>query len=100
MAINTVRRRVQPAAHEPLEERRIAGVDDLVPLLVPRQQVRVLDEAVGEMLRTEPLENRLVVGVRVSPELLRRLDVLLLTPVDRDLVLRVFLSLGGRLGRL
>src|SRR5437660_821795 len=34
---------VQPSASEPLEERRAARVEELVPLLVPIEQLRVVD---------------------------------------------------------
>src|SRR5579875_2836428 len=99
VTVNAVDARVQPAAHPPLEERRVAGVDDLIPAPVPVEQLRVLDKALGEPVGREALEDPLIrVGLR--PVGLGGGDVLLLLPVNRDLVLGVldFLFLGGVLG--
>ena len=66
--VDAVDARVQPPAHEPLEERRIARVEERVPLPVPGEHVGVLDEAVRELLLAEALEDRLVVRVGLRRE--------------------------------
>src|SRR6266511_1948317 len=76
---------VQPAADEPLPERWVAGVQGGVPVGVPGEEVRVLLEALGKALLAEPFEDRRVGRVRLGDELPRRVVVLLLTPVNRDL---------------
>jgi hypothetical protein len=90
VAIDAVDGRVQLAADEPLPKRRVAGVEDRVPLGIPREQIRVLGEALGEALLAETLEDRRVVRVRLCDKALRRLDVLLFTPVNGDV------RVGGR----
>ena len=86
--VDAVHARVQAPADPPLPERRIARVEHRVPLAVPRQHLRVLREALREMLLAEPLEDRRVVRVRLRDERRRRRVVLLLTPMNRDLRLR------------
>ena len=89
--VDAVGARVQPPAHEPLEERRLARVQQRVPLPVPGEHVGVLDEAIREVLLAEAIEDRRIVRVGLSGERGRRLEVLLLPPVNRDL------RLGGRI---
>ena len=55
--VDAIVRGVQPAADEPLIERRGAGVQRRVPGLVPGQQVGVLLEAVRELVLGEPVQN-------------------------------------------
>jgi len=85
MTVDAVVARVQPPAHEPLPERRVARVERRVPVLVPRQQVRVLLEALGKVLLAESLEDGRVGRVGLPDERRRRRVELLLPPVHRDL---------------
>ena len=93
--IDAVHARVQMPADPPLPERRVARVQNRVPLAIPRQHLRVLDEAVRVMLLAEALKDRRVRRVRLRDERWRRRVVLLLAPMNRDLRLR-----HGRLGNL
>ena len=78
---------IQPAAGKPLPVRRIAGVQDRVPFLVPAQQVRVFGEAVRETVFRKPVEDGRIGRVGLGDERLRGIDVLLLAPVHRNLSL-------------
>jgi hypothetical protein len=69
--VDAVEGGVQAAADEPPPERRVAGVQGRVPVGVPVQQVRVLLEALGEVLLAEPFEDGRVGGVCLSDELCR-----------------------------
>src|SRR5205085_4344937 len=62
-----------------------ARVEDRVPLAIPREQLRVLREALRKMLFAESLENRRVIRVRLRNERRWRRVVLLLAPMDGDL---------------
>ena len=95
VSIDAVHARVQTPAHPPLPERRLARVQNRVPPAIPRQHLRVLDEAIRVMLLAEALKDRRVRRVRLRDERRRRRIVLLLPPMNRDLRLR-----GGRLGNL
>jgi hypothetical protein len=90
VAIDAVHAGVEAPADPPLPERRIARIEDRVPLAVPREHVRVLLETFREVLRAEALEDRGVVRVRLLHEPRRRWVVLLLTPVNGDLRLGDF----------
>ena len=83
---------VQLAADKPLPERRVAGVQRGVPVLVPVQQVGVFPEALREVLFREAVQDGRVGGVRLADELRRRRIIAFLTPVNGDRCL-------GRLGR-
>ena len=83
--VDAVDARVQAPADEPLEERRIARVEQRVPLLVPGEHVGVLDERLREVLLAKALEDRGIVRVGLRRERLRRLVVLLLPPMNCDL---------------
>src|SRR5436305_12073769 len=100
MPVDAVRRCVQPAADEPLEEWGPARVQKRVPLLVPVEHLGVLLEALREALVRIALQNRFVRRIRLLFEILGRLVVLLLAPVNRDLVLGVLDLLAGGLRRL
>src|SRR5205823_4262286 len=85
VAVDAVVTGVQPAADEPLPERRIARIQRRLPVRVPGQQVGVLLEALGEVLLGETLQDRGVARVRLADELRRRWVEVLLPPVDGDL---------------
>ena len=87
--VHAVVRGVDLAAHEPLPERRIAGVKRGVPVLVPAQQIGVLPEALREILLTEALEDARIGQIRLADKFRGRIVVFLLAPMDCDL------SLGG-----
>ena len=70
--VDAVVRGVQPAADEPLEERRGARIQRRVPGLIPGQQVGVLLEAVGELVLGEPLPDGRIAGVGLRDERRRR----------------------------
>src|SRR5207248_8979191 len=85
VAVDAVEACVQLSADEPLPEGRVAGVERRVPVLVPGQQVCVFLEALGKVLFRETVPDRRVVGVGLADEFRRRVVVLLLAPVHRDL---------------
>src|ERR1039457_5455552 len=85
MPVHAVIRGIQLAADEPLPERRVARVERRVPGGIPAEQVRILLEAVREMLLAEPLEDSRVSRIGLLNELRGRVVVLLLAPVHRDL---------------
>src|SRR5215469_371576 len=94
MPVDAVVAGVQLPADEPLPERRGRGVERGVPALIPGQQVRVLREAVRELVLSEPLEDRRVGAVGLGDEVWRRLVVVLLAPVNGDLGLGYLGYLG------
>src|SRR5207244_2680928 len=98
--IDAVVRGVQPAADEPLPERRIVRVERGVPVLVPSEQVSILLEALREIPLRESLEGARICQVRLGDERRRRGVIFLFPPVNGDLrlgELRAFLLLYHRL---
>ncbi len=91
--VHAVVRGVDLAAHEPLPERRIAGVERRVPVLVPAQQVGVLPEAFREILLAEAFDDVGIGQIRLADKFRGRIVVFLLPPMDCDL------SLGGSRSR-
>ena len=85
MAIDTVVGGVQPATNKPLPERCVTGVEGGVPVLIPGQEIRVLLETFREVLLLEPVEDARVARIGLANEFRRRDEVLLFSPVDRDL---------------
>ena len=83
--IDAVVGRVQPATDKPLPERGVAGVEGGMPVLIPGQQIRILLEALGEVLLLEPVEDARVARIGLANEFRGRGEVLLFSPVDRDL---------------
>src|SRR5712691_914197 len=88
MPVHAVIRGIQPAAGEPFPEWRVARVQRRVPGRIPAQQVRVLLEAIGEPVLAEPVRDRWVGRIGLRDETLRRIVILLLAPVHRNLRLR------------
>jgi hypothetical protein len=84
---------VELPADKPLPERRVARVEDSVPGLVPAQQVRVLGEAVRELVLGEALEDCRIPRVSLLDKTLRWREVLLLAPVHSDIRTRDLLRL-------
>ncbi len=78
---------VDLAAHEPLPERRIAGVKRGVPVLVPAQQVGVLAEAIREVLLAEALDDAGIGQIRLADKFRGRVVALLFAPMNCDLSL-------------
>ena len=90
---------VEFAPREPLPEGRVGGVQGGVPVLVPREQVRVLAEVLGVVLHREPVEHRGVRHVGLGDEVCAGADQLFLSPVRGDLRLAylALLSVGHTL---
>src|SRR6266498_104997 len=84
MTIDAVITGVDPAADEPSPERRIARVQHDVPGPVPVEKIGVLLEAVREVFQTESFKDCFVGQVGLSDEFLRRVNVVLFLPADRD----------------
>ena len=87
MAVDAVEAGVQASADEPLPERGVAGVKRRVPVRVPIEQVRVLLEALREVLLAETLEDGRIGRVRLRDERRWGVEVFLLPPVNSDLSL-------------
>src|SRR6266511_3484469 len=85
VAVDAVDAGVQSSPDEPLPERRVARVQRRVPVRIPDEEIRVLLEALREVLLAEPLEDRRIGRVRLSDERRRRGVELLLPPVHGDL---------------
>ena len=94
VAVDAVVAGVETAADEPLPEGRIARVEHRLPPRVPRQEVGVLLEAIGEPLFAEPLEDLRIRGIRLRDEGRGGVVVALFAPVDGNLGLRDLLGLG------
>jgi hypothetical protein len=60
VTIDAVVAGVDLAALEPFEAGCIAGIQDLIPVLVPGQQVGIFLETVGEIVQAEPVVNAFV----------------------------------------
>ena len=76
---------IQPSPDEPVEERRVGIVKRRMPILVPRQQVGVLDEAVGEFVRRKSVEHPRIGHVGLSDEPGTGMDKFFFLPVGGDL---------------
>src|SRR5256885_13356814 len=85
MAVHAVVRRVDLAPDEPFPERRVAGIEDGVIWLEPRQHIRIFSEAVGELVEPEPVADVRGSQVRLCLEFLGRLGVRPFPSMDRDL---------------
>src|SRR2546429_9368774 len=66
-------------------ERRLAAIEDLVPLLVPVEEFGELLVVARKLLEGETLEDALIGEVGLSGEVLRHREVVLLLPVHGDL---------------
>jgi hypothetical protein len=76
---------VDLAALEPFEAGRVAGIQDLIPVFVPGQQVGIFLETVGEIVQAEPVVDALVRHVCLGDELCRRIIVSFFLPVNGNL---------------
>ena len=85
MPIDAVVRGIDFSADEPAPERRLAAIEDLVPLLVPVEEFGELLVAAGKLLEAETLEDAFIGEVGLSGEVLRHREVALLLPVHGDL---------------
>jgi hypothetical protein len=90
MTIDAVITGVNPAADEPFPERRIARVERDVPGPVPVEKIGILLEAIRKVIEAESFKDHFVGHVGLGNECLRRFDVVLFLPVDRDLGLGHF----------
>ena len=88
MPVDTVVAGVEPATDKPFPEGRLTAVQGGVPVPVPAQQVGVLAKALREVLLPKAVQDRRIVRVGLADEARRRLDVLLLSPVHRNLGFR------------
>ena len=78
---------VDLAAHEPLPERRITGVERGVPVLVPAQQIGVLPEAFREIFFAEAFHDAGIGQIRLADKFRGRIVVFFLPPMNCDLSL-------------
>ena len=85
--VHAVVRGVDLAAHEPLPERRITGVERGVPVLVPAQQIGVLPEAFREILLAEAFEDVGIGQIRLADKFRGRIIVFFFPPMNCDLSL-------------
>src|SRR5664280_1562696 len=87
VTIDAVVRGVEPPADEPLPKWGVARVKRGVPVLVPRQKVGVLFEALGEVLLAQALVDARIGRVCLAYEFGRREVVALFAPVHGNLCL-------------
>src|SRR5207302_9753767 len=98
--VHAVVARIEPAAHEPLPERRVTGVERGVPVLIPGEEIPILPEALREAVEAEAFHDPRVGEVGLADEFCRGLIIVFLFPVDGDLrladghSLRVFPGAG------
>src|SRR4029077_716354 len=85
VAVDTVIGGVQPTTDEPLPEGRVAGIERRVPVLVPGEEVGILLEALGEVLLPESVEDGRIPRIGLANKFGRRIEILLLPPMDGDL---------------
>src|SRR5439155_21089099 len=85
VAIDAVVTSVEPTTDEPLPKRGVARVQRRVPIVVPREQIRIFLEALRKVLLTEPFKNTRIACIGLPNKLWRGLIVLLLPPVNGDL---------------
>ena len=83
VAVNAVVAGVQLAAHKPLPEGRIAGVERCMPVLVPVEQVGVFFEALREVFLAETLVNGFIRHVRLGDEVHGGIVVIFFAPMYR-----------------
>ena len=85
MPVHAVVARVEPAAHEPLPERRVGGVQRGVPVLIPGKQIGVLPEALRKAVEAEAFHDPRVGEVGLADKFCGGLIGAFLFPVDGDL---------------
>src|SRR5260221_8740087 len=85
MAIDAVVTSVEPTDAEPSPDRLNTRIERSYPRLVPVTKISILLEAVRKLLEAESFEDRVVGQVGLSDEFLRRVDVSLFLPMDRNL---------------
>src|SRR6266480_210417 len=88
MTVDAIIAGVETAPDEPFPEGGIARIQRRVPIVVPVEEVGIFFEALREALLTEPFINLRIARIRLSNKLRRRGIVLLLLPVNGDLILR------------
>src|SRR6516225_3962300 len=85
MAVDAVITGVELSANEPLPERRVAGIQRGVPVLVPAKHVGIFSETVREFFDTESLAHRRIGQVRLTNEFGGGIEIFFLFPMDRNL---------------
>src|SRR5260370_14374710 len=85
MPINAVVTDIQFSADKPLPERRIVGIEDRLPALVPGQHLGVLFVALRKVLFAEARHHLWVGQIRLFDKFLGRIEDLLFFPMNRDL---------------
>ena len=85
VTIHAVVAGVDLGADVPAPERRLRAVEELVPFLVPVEELGELLVVPRELLEREALEDAFLAQVRLRNKFLRRGEVALLLPVHRDL---------------
>src|SRR5260370_10696664 len=81
VAVDAVIAGVELASDKPLPERRMAGIERGVPIVIPVQKVRIFVEALGEMLLAEFFDYGGVGEGGLCNELGRRIKGILLFPM-------------------
>src|SRR5215469_12294292 len=97
MAVDAVIAGVEFSADEPLPERRMAGVQRGMPILIPVQHFGVLAIALRKMFFAKALQNMGVIQVGLGNEARRRPNVVFFLPVNGDLRFAELLFLTARL---
>ncbi len=88
--VHAIVRGVDLAAHEPFPERRIAGVEGGVPVLVPAQQVGVLSEAFRKIFLAEAFVDVGIGQICLADKFRGRIIVFFFPPMNCDLSLARF----------
>jgi hypothetical protein len=85
VAVHAVIRGVDLAALEPFPAGRVAGVQDIIPVFVPVQQVGIFFEAIGKVVKAKTIIDRRIRHVCLCDKLIGGIIVFFFTPVNRDL---------------
>ncbi len=96
VTIHAVVAGVELAAHKPLPEGRMFGVERGVPVLIPVEKFGVFAEALGKILFAEAFNGVRIVQVGLSDEAGRRPNIFFFLPMDRNLGFRQGWPLGAR----
>jgi hypothetical protein len=87
VAVDAVVGSIELPSNKPFPEGSVAGVQGGVPVPIPRKQVGIFFETLGELIEAESLVDRRINQVGLTNEFRRGIVIFFLLPVDGDLSL-------------